>query len=197
VSVDLGVIIFRSVHEVSVSMPKRPNESRPPFPGDLAEELLRVARERGRPESDLAPLLQALAREWIEKGSYRRREEELEEILDRLSAVEDQLRAYSDRLAAPPSRYVVEEDKKTMPVKLDNVARRVLDHLTSIADEDGITPKVSRELIAMKVGRPRDNPTGKQITMRIDKLIAMGFISIEEDSGGGGGRRYRVEPSDR
>jgi len=74
-----------NVREVSVAMPKKHSESRPVFPGDLAEELLRVAKRRKRPETDLSPLLHALAREWIKGGSFRRREEELREITNRLA----------------------------------------------------------------------------------------------------------------
>lgn len=104
--------------------PKKKDDHRPVFPGDLAEELLRVARERSRPESDLSPLLQALAREWLQEGSYRRREEEIKVITDRLVAVEDQLRALTQGLLAVPSPAAIKQTGKVVPT-LDNLTRRV------------------------------------------------------------------------
>ncbi|MDK2973208.1 MAG: hypothetical protein PWP23_2963 [Candidatus Sumerlaeota bacterium] len=169
-------------------MPKKPSESRPVFPGDLAEDLLKVAKRRKRPETDLSPLLQALAREWIDKGSYRRREEELQEITDRLSAVEDQLRAITS-----PSPALIKQTRKSTSAKIDNLAHRVLEHLTTIADEERVTPRITAQEIAAQIARQGDKPTGKKITERIKKLIAMGVVTIEEDSGGRGGRRYRIE----
>lgn len=174
--------------------PKKKDDHRPVFPGDLAEELLRVARERSRPESDLSPLLQALAREWLQEGSYRRREEEIEVITDRLSAVEDQLRSLTEGLIVAPSPSVAAQARKVPPT-LDNLTRRVLEHLTTIADDEGVTPQITGKMISSKIGRPGDKPTSKRVMARIEKLITMGLVTIEEDSGGRGGRRYRIEPS--
>jgi len=184
-----------NVREVSVAMPKKHSESRPVFPGDLAEELLRVAKRRKRPETDLSPLLHALAREWIKGGSFRRREEELREITNRLVAVEDQLRALTEALVDAPSPAVGKQTRKVSSGKLDNLSLRVLEHLTTIADDEGVTPQVTAKEIAAKIGRPGDKPTSKRVMSRIEKLITMGLVTIEEDSGGRGGRRYRVERS--
>jgi hypothetical protein len=174
-------------------MPKKPSESRPVFPGDLAEELLRIAKRRKRHETDLSPLLQTLAREWIDKGSYRRREEELGEITGRLAAVEEQLRVLTAALVESPSPSAFTQPKKASAAKLDNLARRVLGYLAEIVDEDRVTPRVTAPEIAAKIARQGDQPTGKKITERIKKLLALGLVTIEEDSGGRGGRRYRVE----
>lgn len=167
-------------------MPKKSSESRPVFPGDLAEELLVVAKKMKRPETDLSPLLQSLAREWIKGGSFRRREEELREITDRLSAVEDQLRALTEALVDAPSSAVSKQTRKVSSGKLDNLSLRVLEHLTMIADDDRVTPRITAQEIAAQIARQGDQPTGK-------KLIAKDLVSIEEDSGGRGGRRYRIE----
>jgi hypothetical protein len=174
-------------------MPKKSSESRPVFPSDLAEELLVVAKKRKRPETDLSPLLQALAREWIKGGSFRRREEELHEITDRLVAVEDQLRALTEALVDDPSPAVSKQTRKVSSGKLDNLSLRVLEHLTTIADDDRVTPRITAQEIAAQIARQGDQPTGKKITERIKKLIAKDLVSIEEDSGGRGGRRYRIE----
>lgn len=173
-------------------MPKNVHESRPTFSTDLKEKLLEVARERGRPETDASPLLEALAREWIEKGSYRRREEELELITCRLDAIEGRIRELAGLIAGAASRPTIDENQRAVPVTLDNLAARILEHLTSIADADGITPQVSADNIADGTKRPGDRATAKRIMSRIDKLLALRLISIEEDSGGGGGRRYRI-----
>ena len=174
-------------------MPKKPNESRPVFPGDLAEELLRVSKKRKRSETDLSPLLQALAREWIDQGSFHRREEELRQITDRLVAVENQLRALTEGLLNAPSPSAAAQARKVSPTKLDNLARRVLEHLDEIADDEGVTPQVTAKEIVTQIARPGDEPTEKQIMGRIDRLIDLGKITIEVESGGRGGRRYRVE----
>lgn len=172
--------------------PKREEDPRIVFPYDLGQELLRIAQEREHPESKLSPLLRALAREWIEKGSYRRREEELVEIADRLSAVEDQLRALTEALiVSSPSS--VAAQPKTMTSALDNLARRLLDHLIEIADDLGVTPQVTGKMIATRIGRPGDHPTVKEVMDRIDKLLALGMITVKQDSGGRGGRRYEIE----
>lgn len=172
---------------------KKEEDPRTVFPRDLREELLRVAQERGRPEEQISPLLRALAREWIDKGTYRRREEELQEITDRLSAVEDQLRALTEALVDAPAPSSAAQVRKVSSTKLDNLARRVLEHLTTIADEERVTPRITAQEIAAQIARQGDQPTGKKITERIKKLLAMGVVTIEEDSGGRGGRRYRIE----
>lgn len=182
-----------NVGEMSVPMPKRAGESRPTFSAELRGHLLRVARERGRPETEISPLLEALAKEWIEKESYRRREEELQEITERLAAVEDQLRALIEAPVNVPSHFVFMETRKATSAKLDNLARRVLDFLVGIADEDHVTPRISAKEIAAKIARQSDQPTGKKITERIKKLVALRLVAIEEESGGGGGRSYRIE----
>lgn len=174
-------------------MPKKSSESRPVFPGDLAEELLVVAKKRKRPETDLSPLLQSLAQEWIKGGSFRRREEELREITDRLVAVEDQLRALTEALVDAPATSSAAQARKVSSTKIDNLARRVLEHLTTIADEERVTPRIAAQEIAAQIARQGDQPTGKKITERIKKLLAMGLVTIEEESGGRGGRRYRIE----
>lgn len=173
--------------------PKKEEDPRVVFPSDLGKELLQVARDRGHPESKISPLLRALAQEWIDKGSYRRREEELQEISDRLGSVEDQLRTLTQALVDSPS---VTTKEKRVPSTLDNLTRRLLDHLVAIADEDGVTPRVTTKEIASKIGRSGDQPTAKQVSERVKKLIAKGLVLIEEDSGGRGGRRYRIEKTE-
>lgn len=173
--------------------PKHDEDPRVVFPSDLGKELLRVASERGHPESKLSPLLRALAREWIENGSYLCREEELGEITNRISSVEDQLRILVDRIGETQPPPGTEQSKKTSVSKLDNLTHRILEHLTEIADQDGVTVRVTAQDIAAKIARQGDQPTEKKVRERIKKLIAKGLISIEEDSGGRGGRRYRIE----
>jgi uncharacterized protein (DUF2267 family) len=182
---------------VSAIVPKRPTDSRPTFPADLRDDLLRVARERGRPETEISPLLEALAREWIEKGSFQRREEELQEISTRLDDVENQLHALTRIIGnrSPASAPTVEQTTKVSTATIDNLTQRVLHHLMEIADESGVTTRVTAQQIAAAVALKGDETSGKKITERVKKLIAKGLLSIEEDSGGGGGRRYRVDPS--
>jgi hypothetical protein len=175
-------------------MPKKPSESRPVFPGSLAEDLLRVAKKRERPETDLSPLLQALAREWIDQGSFRGREEELAVITARLSAVESQLRALTEALVDAPSSSVAPHIRRETPT-LDNLARHVLQYLRMIANDDGVTPQVTAKEIAKHISGSEDKPTVKQVLGRVDKLIVLGKITIEVESGGRDGRRYRVESS--
>lgn len=175
--------------------PKKEEDPRIVFPHDLGEELLRVAHEREHPESKLSPLLRALAREWINQGSFRGREEELQEITDRLDAVEHQLRALTEALGDAPSPSAAEQVLKVSSAYLDNLTNRVLEYLTTIADDGGVTPQITAKEIARQLRGSEDKPTEKQVLGRIKKLLDMQRVTIEIESGGRGGRRYRIEPN--
>jgi DNA-binding transcriptional ArsR family regulator len=173
--------------------PKREEDPRIVFPKGLGQELLRVAQERKHPESQLSPLLRVLAREWINQGTVRGREEGHQQISDRLAAVENQLRALSDALTDAPSPSVATQTRKANSDTLDNLARQVLDHLGRICDDVGVTPQVTAKEIAAAIGAFDKSVTMKRVRNRIDRLLALGMITVEQDSGGGCGRRYSIE----
>jgi hypothetical protein len=180
------------IHEVFTAMPKKPEDVRTTFPPDLAEKLLQQVKRAGRPERDLAAVMRWLAYEWLDKGGTRAVLARLDEINERLGALEARVAALIDQPEGGSGEGPGEGPQTRRSHGLDDLTRRILDHLASIADEHGVTPQVSAQAIGQSVALGQEKPTMKRVLSRIRKLIDMNMISIEEESGGQGGRRYRV-----